>query len=89
MNAVVDSCGMLRIPIAGMDIRGLLEVLLPALLRGQFAISDAGLDEDDEDGRFCLKKKSMDEGRDEGEQKGSLVSYIGANEKKLIIKLNG
>ena len=51
---VVDSCGMLEIPVAGMDERVVLAVLLPLLLRGA---SDEGLFE----GRACFRKKSMDE----------------------------
>jgi len=52
---------MLRIPVAGMDERGALEVLLPVLLRGRCPTSDTVLvGFDDEDCRVCLRKIFMD-----------------------------
>lgn len=54
MNA---SCGMLEIPVAGMDERVVLAVLLVLPLRGRFPASDKVLFE----GRACFRKKSMDE----------------------------
>ena len=52
MNAVA-SCGMLEIPVTGMDEGVVLAVLLPLPLRGRFPASDKG--------RVCFQKKSMDE----------------------------
>lgn len=87
MNAV-DSCAMLRIPIAGMDIRGLLEVLLPALLRGRFAISDVVLDEDDEDGRFVglLKMLPLDLGAGYNSQGVTSSNCAIVKDKEVIVR---
>lgn len=55
--SAVASCGTLEIPVAGMDERGVLAVLLLLPLRGRFPASNEVLLE----GRLCFRKNSMGE----------------------------
>jgi hypothetical protein len=60
---LVASCGMLEIPIAGMDERVVLVDLVPLPLRGR-----PGSDEVLVEGQDCFRKKSMVEKEREGEK---------------------